>query len=59
MIGFEESDDEDYDDHDTLRANMVFDRVFGFENDLEKQFKLKTFEEDHARASLADTLWNR
>ena len=53
MIGFEESDDEDYDDHDTLRANMVFDRVFGFENDLEKQFKLKTFEEDHARASLA------
>ena len=53
VIGFEESDDEDYDDHDTLRANMVFDRVFGFENDLEKQFKLKTFEEDHARASLA------
>ena len=38
MIGFEESDDEDYGDHDTLRANMVFDRVFGFENDLEKQF---------------------
>ena len=52
-IGFEDSDDEGDDGEDTLMVGMFFDTVFGFDDGFEKQYKLNTFEEDHARASLA------
>jgi len=52
-IGFEDSDEEDGDDEDTLLVSMMFDTVFGFDDGFEKQFKLNTFEEEHARKGLA------